>query len=155
MNYINGSELANKRFIQLENSDLREAQTGGKYIPQCGETYYYLRTNGSISDYESNDDSIDRWILKHHHVFRTRKECEDYRHFLKVLDEYTFEPNWGDPSQAKWLLCFDHEDHCIGFATKHSQQDQNPCFKSYEKAVAFVDAVGIEAVKRYMFDVWE
>ena len=113
MEYINGSELAEKRFIKLENGDLRDVQTGGKFIPQCGETYYYLRTNGSISDYESNDDSIDRWILKHHHVFRTRKECEDYRHFLKVLDEYTFEPDWNDPKQKKWAPSFSHSAHKI------------------------------------------
>lgn len=153
MNYINGSELANKRFIQLKNGDLREVQ--GKYVPKYNELYYYLGNCGRIASYYNRDNSVDEWILKHNLVFRTEDECKDYKKFLETLDKYTFEPNWGDPSQAKWLLCFDHEDHCIGFATKHSQQDQNPCFKSYEKAVAFVDAVGIEAVKCYMFDVWE
>lgn len=155
MEYINGSELAEKRFIKLENSDLRDVQTGGKFIPQCGETYYYLRTNGSISDYESNDDSIDRWILKHHHVFRTRKECEVYRHFLKVLDEYTFEPDWNDPKQKKWAPSFSHSAHKIFLLSANTLQYSGAYFESKEKGEAFFSKVGEEAVKHYMFDIWE
>lgn len=36
MEYINGSELANKRFIKLENGDLREVPKG-KFVPEVGE----------------------------------------------------------------------------------------------------------------------
>lgn len=152
MNYINGSELADKRFIRLENGDLREVKE--RYIPEVGEVYYCLYPSGGVAKRTYQGILTDIWFLKHNHVFRTYEECEDYKHFLETLDEYTFEPNWDDPKQKKWLLCFDHKDHHIGFATHYSLQYHSPCFESYEKAMAFIDAVGAEAVERYMFDYW-
>lgn len=152
MEYINGSELANKRFIKLENGDLREVQ--GKYVPEHGETYCCLNDN-AIVEGENRSSRIDQWRLKHNLVFRTYEECEDYKHFLEVLDEYSFDPNWDDAKQKKWSISYTHNDKCIAYYYAHYIQHIGSCFESEEKARAFVKAVGEQAVKRYMFDVWE
>ena len=151
MEYINGSELANRRFIQLENGDLREVQ--GKYVPEHGETYYCLNDN-AIVGCENRSSRIDQWRLKHNLVFRTYEECEDYKRFLEVLDEYSFDPNWDDAKQKKWSISYTHGDKCIAYYYAHYIQYIGSCFESEENARAFVKAVGEEAVKRYMFDVW-
>lgn len=153
MEYINGSELANKRFIQLENGDLREVQ--GKYVPKYNEPYYYLGNCGRISFYYNRDNSVDEWILKHNLVFRTEEECKDYKKLLETLDEYTFEPDWNDEEQEKWYLEFNHRDCELMFILCYYMRPQCVCFQSKERGEAFVEKVGEEAVKRYMFDIWE
>lgn len=154
MNYINDSELANKRFIKLENSDLREAQ--GKYVPKNGEIYFFVDIDGSIMhDTYSRFSNVDRWILRHTLVFRTREECEEYRDFLDLLDEYTFEPSWDDPVQERWMMCFNHVEHRIEWLRLYAVQYHSFCFDSKEKGEAFVNAVGTDVVEKYMFDYWE
>ena len=154
MKYINGSELVNKRFVRLDNGDLREVQKG-IFVPNNGETYYYLKTNGEVvaAAYRDRHPS-NKWIVKHHLVFKTQEECEDYRHFLETLDQYTFEPDWSDEEQEKWFLGFNHCDHKLVFIPCYYMQPQCVCFQSKERGEAFVDAVGEEAVERYMFDYW-
>lgn len=152
MNYINGSELTNKRFIQLENGDYREVLKG-KFIPNDGEQYYFLNIGGSVRA-TYNDSSADKWTIKHNLVFRTYEECEDYKKFLELLDEYSFKPNWDDPNQERWMICFNHVEHRIEWFRLYAMQYHSSCFKSKERGEAFVDAVGEEAVERYMFDYW-
>lgn len=152
MNYINGSELTNKRFIQLENGDLREVKE--RYIPEVGEVYYCLYPSGGVAKRTYQGILTDIWILKHNHVFRTYEECEDYKKFLKTLDEYTFEPDWNNQEQEKWFLRFNLNNHRLYFICFYATQCCGACFDSKEKGEAFVEAVGSEAVERYMFDYW-
>lgn len=154
MNYINGSELANRRFIQLENGDLREVSTA-HFIPAKGEIFFYLNAHGKIKNQWNNNLEETKWFLQHHPVFRTEEECEDYKKFLELLDEYSFKPNWDDAKQKKWSISYTHGDKCIAYCYAHYIQHIGSCFESEEKARAFVKAVGEQAVKRYMFDVWE
>ena len=154
MSYISGSELIGKRFIKLENGDLREVSTA-HFIPAKGEIFFYLNAHGKIKNQWNNNLEETKWFLQHHHVFRTRKECEDYRHFLKVLDEYTFEPDWNDPKQKKWAPSFSHSAHKIFLLSANTLQYSGAYFESKEKGEAFFSKVGEEAVKRYMFDIWE
>ena len=154
MNYINGSELANKRFIKLENGDYREVLKG-KFIPKDGEQYYFLNIYGyiNLATYDSYN-SRDKWVMKHNPVFRTEEECHEYKCFLETLDEYSFKPNWDDPNQERWMICFNHVEHRIEWFRLYAMQYHSSCFKSKERGEAFVEAVGEEAVERYMFNYW-
>lgn len=154
MNYINGSELANKRFIKLENGDLREVPKG-KFIPQQGEGYYFLNVSGYIDHCKNDGGYSSEWILKHHPVFRTEYECFEYRGFLETLDEYIFEPDWRDDKYEKWYLYFDSVEGCVDTNYTFATKRQGAHFRSKEKAESFIAAVGEDAVKRYMFDIWE
>lgn len=153
MNYINGSELAGKRFVKLENGDLREVK--GKFIPVIGEDYYCLSAFGSVSPFTNADGEMDKWVIKHNLVFRTVEECENYRRFLETLDKHTFEPDWNNRDQDKWCLYYDHYDNTIHTGCCSHVQYALPYFTSEEKAEAFIAEVGEGAVKCFMFDVWE
>ena len=153
MSYINGSELANKRFIKLENGDYREAPKG-EFIPKDGEQYYFLNIGGGVRT-TYNNSSRDKWAMKHNLVFRTYEECEDYKKFLELLDEYTFKPNWDDPNQERWMICFNRVEHRIEWFRLYAMQYHGFCFNSKERGEAFVDAVGTDVVEKYMFDYWE
>lgn len=153
MNYVNGSELAGKKFIRLENGDLREVKE--KFFPMLKECYYYLNSFGEIEIAMNHETIHDKWILKHQPVFRTKEDCEDYRQFLEMLDKYTFDPDWDNDDQERWAICFNHEYNKLYFNDCCSVQCQGDYFESKEKAEEFIEAVSQDRVKRYMFDVWE
>lgn len=153
MNYVNGSELAGKRFVKLENGDLREVKE--KFIPAIGESYHFINELGFIGCITNQNTEADRWAIKHHLVFRTKEECEDYRQFLEMLDKYTFDPDWDNDDQERWAICFNHEYNKLYFNDCCSVQCQGDYFESKEKAEEFIEAVSQDRVKRYMFDVWE
>lgn len=154
MNYIDGSTLAGKQFKQLENGDLREVKRR-KFIPEHGDRYWFIGTNGVIDTYMLRGDDIDRWIMKYNKVFATKEECEKYRNFIDTLDKYTFEPDWNNRDQDKWCLYYDHYDNKIHTGRCSYVQYAFSYFASEEKAEAFIAEVGGDAVKCFMFDVWE
>lgn len=151
--HLSGSESANKRFIQLENGDLGEVLIW-KFIPKDGEPYYFLNIGGGIG-VTYNNSSADKWTIKHNLVFRTYEECEDYKKFLALLDEYSFKPNWDAPNQERWTMCFNHVEHRIEWLRLYAVQYHGFCFNSKERGEAFVDAVGTDVVEKYMFDYRE
>lgn len=153
MNYINGSELAEKRFIKLENGDLREVSTA-HFIPAKGEIFFYLTAHGKIKNQWNNNLEETKWFLQHNPVFRCKEDCEEYKHFLETLGKYTFEPDWNNKEQDKWKLYFSHECLGISLGFSHVIQSQGVFFESEEKVKAFVDKVGKEAIERFMFDYW-
>ncbi len=126
-----------------------------KFVPQCGDRYFFIDAGGTIKNYAYCDDNVDEWILKHHHVFRSYDECKEYKHYLEVLDEYTFKPDWDDRTQGKWHPYFDHDEKRICLKLARYFQYQGKCFESFDKGIGFIKKVGENAVKRFMFDYWE
>lgn len=126
-----------------------------KYAPIEGDRYFFIDAVGAIRNYVHCDDNVDEWIIKHHRVFRSYEECEGYKHYLEVLDEYRFNPDWDDRARGKLYPYFDHDEHRIRLQLTLHFQYQGICFESFEKWNAFVKEVGEDAVKRFMFDIWE
>lgn len=153
MKRINGSDLAGKRFMVLANGDLREVK--GKFIPKKGEKYWFVDFFGDVLRSENIGSEADKIIAKHHPLFRTKEEAEDYRHYLKRLDKYTFKPDWEDKNQEKWEICYECQDNEIVVSDVYSMCSAVRHFPSLDAAEAFIDKVGEENVKRFMFDVWE
>lgn len=154
MNYIDGNTLAGKRFKVLENGDLREVKRE-KFNPQNGDKYYFITDRGAVTYSIWTDDGIDHWRIKRLILFSTMGECEEYKGYLKALDKYTFTPNWSDFGQEKWELYYDHEEKLIGERITNEQQYNTCYFNSRENIEAFIAEVGEDAVKCFMFDVWE
>lgn len=154
MNYIDGNTLAGKRFKVLENGDLREVKRG-KFVPKYDDKYYFITDRGAVTHSIWKDDEIDHWRMKRFILFPTEGECKEYKGYLKALDKYTFTPNWSDFGQEKWELYYDHEEKLIGDSFTNKQQYNTCYFNSRENIEAFIAEVGEDAVKCFMFDVWE
>ncbi len=155
MEYINGSDLSGKRFVKLENGDLREVKKG-KFIPEKDEDYWFVSHFGNIHSTTFRDSDMDRWFIKHNPVFHTKEEAEEYKHYLEVLDQYSFKPNLDDIRRENWYLIYS----CLSGKKVIAVHDMfNRSLLSYfptkESAEAFIDEVGEDAVKRFMFDIWE
>lgn len=153
MKRINGSDLAGKVFEELKNGDLREIK--GKFIPQDGERFWFLDQFGGTDSYIWRDYPTQQQFAKHYPIFRTEEEAEEYEHYLEALDEHSFEPDWEDKNQEKWEICYERQDKEIVVSDVYSMCSAVRHFPSLDAAEAFIDKVGEDAVKRFMFDVWD
>lgn len=126
-----------------------------KFVPIEGDRYFFIDAGGGIKNHAYCDDNVDEWIIKHYLVFRTYDECEEYKHFLELLDEYTFKPDWDDDSQDKWYIYYDHERKQIDLMWSYHMQYKQVYFDSHRKSLEFIEKVDEDAIKRFMFDYWE
>lgn len=151
---IDGSELAGMMFEVQEDGTLKQI-VKGKYLPKYGERYYYVNIYGLTNYADSDDDADDHWLFNHQLVFRTEEECEEYRKFLDLLDEYTFEPDWNNVQQVKGFIYYDHSVKQMNVSELWIAQTTTIWFESREKAKEFINKAGEQNIKRFMFDIWE
>lgn len=154
--------------IDLEGETLEVVEGGllkivepekGKYIPKCGERYWYIDDSGLPNVHTYDNDMIDRWIVNHALVFRTDEEVNEYKNYLDVLDKYKYEfsdEEWKDCNLEKWIIKYFYNNQTLHVFSRFVGKYSNCThFKSKEDAKAFIKEVGEENVKRFMFDVWE
>lgn len=156
MKTIKGEELNGKELEILENGMLRLIEEKStKYIPKKGATYYYINNFGTVQCRESFI-SGDEWNINHNIVFRTEKECLEYKDFIKLLEKYKYEPNWENEDELKCYLYYNKLNDCVGMRNNMIVRTQGTFyFKSYEACGEFMNKVGKDNIKRFMFDVWE
>lgn len=145
-----------------ENFDIDEdkikefvKKQSAKYIPEYGDRYFYVNSYGCVDIKFLDDTDRDAYLIRHNYAFRTQEECEEYRYYLELLDEYTFEPNWKDSSQEKWFIYYNSEEDELNCSFNTGLIYNFFCFESQDKLIEFVKLVGEENVKRFMFDIWE
>lgn len=157
MKTIKGEELAGKELEVLEDGTLRLIENKSKrFIPNVGEEYWYIDSLGGIEYTSNNKTDYDIWALNHNLVFKTEKECEEYKEFLELLDEYKFEPDWNNHEQDKYYLFYDiNKKRIVITCANMSEITTNPYFKSEKYAKEFIEKAGEDNIKRFMFDVWE
>lgn len=158
MKKIKGEELEGRELEVLEDGTLRlikEKPT--RYIPQAGETYYFISVSGTIR-FATNENLIsDSWLINHYPVFRTCEDCEEYKKFFELLNEYKCNLNWGNENdEEKYYLRYDKSTDCLDISHNLICQTQGTFyFKSIEDVNEFITKAGENKIKRYMFDVWE
>lgn len=152
-------DLANKEFEITSEGLLKVAEKKtGKFVPKEGKSYWYVNLYGTVA-IAIYDSDADRWLIKHHPVFRTEDEAVEYKRYLDVLDKYKHEftdEEWKDCNLVKWIIkyfCNDQTLHVFSrFVGKYSN-----CvyFKSEEDAKNFIKEAGEDNIKKFMFDMWE
>lgn len=154
MKIVTGEELAGKKFEVLEDGSLRMIENG-KYIPRNEEYYFFLNSFDDVEERVYKNYTGDKWLVKHNLVFRTRKECEEYKQFIKLLDEYTFEPDWKDLSKDKYYLIYKAEVDKVFANLTHKCKISPYYYESLDKLNKFIEKAGKQNIKRFMFDIWE
>lgn len=156
MRTIKGEELVGKELEVLDDGTLRLIEKKfKKFIPDIGENYWYLNYGEVII--ERNDDADrDNWIINHQLVFRTDKECEEYKEFLKLLDEYKCDLDWEDDNKSKYYLYYDKSNDYLDIDSNSTCQTQGAFYFKCESDIdCFIKRAGEDNIKRFMFDVWE
>lgn len=158
-NIIDGKDLANMKFIKDSEGRLMEYKPLGKFISKMNEDYYLIDDSGNVVSCEWVNDDIDKWRLKHYKLFRTAKECEDYKWFLEMVDKYSYEfslEEWKNRNIIKYSIEYNHHDGYVNCLDIHLIQSANGVyFKSLIDGVNFAKEVGKERIMKYMCNIWE
>lgn len=129
----------------------------GKFIPKVGESYWYISNFGAINCVKNDNDVGEIFLFDNQPVFRTKKEAEDYKWYLEKLNEYKYEfsqEEWENKDITKYFLFYNVVDKTINFDWQCMVNRDVNYFYSREKAQQFIEEVGEERIRKYMFGVW-
>lgn len=158
MEIIEGKDLMNMKFIKTDDGLLKEYKPQGRFIPKLGERYYLITNKGDVNFFDNYYDTYDNYIFGHYLVFRTEEECQDYKWFLDMLDKYKSnfsKEEWKDTNIDKYFLILNHATKKIDYSSNKFCQSQGVTYFTKENIEKFIEVVGEDRIKKYMFDVWE
>lgn len=154
---IKGIELKDEEFEVVEGGLLKPVRK--KFVPKIGKEYSFVNVLGRVDTLKNQDDLMDRWIIKHHPVFETEPEAEEYRQFLELLYKYSYEFNkeeWEDEETSKWFIeCIYPDTRLVIVFNSYVKFPLQAYFKTKEDAESFIEESGEEKVKQFMFDIWD
>ena len=158
MEIIEGKDLMNMKFIKTDDGLLKEYKPQGRFIPKLNQTYFFINSDGYVDSYTNTKHKADNYIIAHNLVFRTQDECEDYKWFLDMLDEYRTDfskEEWENVKIIKCYLYFEHANQGLATSLNYTQQQQGIVYFTRKNIEKFIEEVGEDRIKKYLFDVWE
>ena len=123
-----------------------------KFIPEEKEEYWFVDRYGNIDFGTYHKAGRHDYIIAHTLIFKTKEQAEDYKWFLDKVDEYKkpfviFEKNS--------YVYYNRENEEISTYFNDAHQVQGVIyFGSEDNINAFIEEVGEERIKKYMFDIW-
>lgn len=130
-------------------------KSNSKFVPLFGEKYYYVNYNYEIKEVKNLFDLFDKMIVSKDYVFVTDEEAEEYAKYLKALEKYRHNftiDELKNPYTPKYQLYFiEDKIEYIGYGTVNCKI----WFKSGNDCDLFIREVGIDNIKKFMFDIWE
>lgn len=163
MNKVTVNYKGKKVEIELTEEQVREIEKTikvEKFIPTNDQRCYFVYKNTNnqyIIDYTEYavDYGTDCAIIQNLPVFRTEAEAEVYKHYLEALDRYTFEPDWED-TEFVCIIEYSYLNKKLYVdEIKVVSVGKVPYFVTPARAQQFINEVGKDNVKRFMFDIWE
>lgn len=130
-------------------------KSNSKFVPLFGEKYYYVNYDYEINEERYLSDLFDKMIVSKDYVFATKEEAEEYAKYLKVLNKYSHKftkeelENISIPKFQLYL--YENKIEYIGYGTVNGKI----WFKSSNDCDLFIREVGIDNIKKFMFDIWE
>ena len=156
MKKISLEELKDKDlYLDDDGKIIVREKSNGKFVPLIEEKYYYLNHDYKINEARYLSDCFDKLILSKDYVFATEEEAEGYAKYLKALEKYRHNftiDELKNPYTPKYQLYFiEDKIEYIGYETVNGKI----WFKSSNDCDLFIHEVGIENIKKFMFDIWE
>lgn len=158
-----------KEFIKQHENDEIELKEDGtlkilenkvkleKFVPKDGEYFYYIDNHNHVILTQKVDEQ-DEYLINHTLVFKTQGEARDYRYFLDKLDEYSYKfshEEWNDFETMKHYIIYDVLRKRLNVICTCSCEYETTYFIDEYMANEFINDVGEERIKAYMFDIWE
>lgn len=158
MEIIEGKDLVNKKFILTDDGLLKEYKPQGRFIPKPNNKYWFIDNMGDVVYTSHCNREKDYYAIAHNLVFRTKEECEDYKWFLDMLDNYKSnftKEDWENDNIPKYYMCYSHILKKISCSDIRLIQRDNCVHFTEENIEKFIETVGEDRIKKYLFDVWE
>lgn len=145
--------------IKMALNEYRKKQT----LPQKGDKYYFLRSDGDITYDRYDDVSVDKDRFRLGNMFKTQEEAEFKREQLKVMHELEQLADDDQPWDGKnphYKILYTHCNDALPFVSiEYWRIDQHVpsqfYFKSYESAQVALDKIGKDRLKKYYFCIPE
>lgn len=128
-----------------------------KWKPNYGDKYYFIDENG-IQEELWDGVYFDNFLYEIGNCFKTREEAAFELERLKVIakmKEYSFDPNWDDEYQPKYILVFDHKRKVVDNIHNPICQCCDIVFESEDTCKRCVREVGEDKIKKYYFRIKE
>ncbi len=125
----------------------------GPWKPRPHEKYWFVSQYGCVVYNNYYNDKDVKYILAHTTIFQTKDEAEDYKWFLGKVDEYKKPFEYGEKN---YLFYYDYDDDALYITFDIASARQGAIyFNSYEETEAFIEEVGKDRIKKYMFGIYE
>ena len=158
MKKINLEELKDKDLYLDDDGKIvvKNKKVKKKFIPdRIGQIYYYVDCDYSVVEATVNNTKFDMYRRTRDLVFITEEEAEEYAKYLKALEKYRYKftnDELKNPYTPKYqLYLYKDTIEYIGCGTVNGKI----WFKSSNDCDLFIHEVGIENIKKFMFDIWE
>ena len=126
----------------------------GKWMPEIGQSYYLVGSNGIVSWSAWNSDTVDDYRRDFMRIFKTEEEAERYLEIMKACKEASFEPDWGDADQNKYTIYYDYYDKKLRVSYHNSCiYGEQFLFESKEIAQNLIDKFGDKDIAKYLFNI--
>ena len=156
MKKISLEELKDKDlYLDDDGKIIVREKSNSKFVPLVGEKYYYVNYDYEIKEVKNLSDLFDKMIVSKDYVFATEEEAEEYAKYLIALEKYRHKftnDELKNISIPKFQLClYENTIEYIGCRTVNGKI----LFKSSDDCDLFIREVGIDNIKKLMFDIWE
>lgn len=162
--FMNG-ELTHKDYIpsattliQVLNTEnykivLKKPYPSLKYKPKDKDPYWYIAEGGNIVMTLNYGSESDEWIFNTHHVFRCERHVKDYKAFLLDVGLYSKPFKIGGDNYC--IKYCPTTNEVLEFKEFIYRTQGTIYFGAKDNIKQFINTVGEERIKKYMFDVWD
>lgn len=124
-----------------------------RFIPEEKEEYWFVDRYGNIDFGTYHKAGRHDYIIAHTLIFKTKEQAEDYKWFSDKADEYK-KPFV--PGKDNVYFYYDYDDKKVYEDCHFCYQSQGVIyFGNDESSYKFLEEVGEERIKKYMFDIWQ
>lgn len=126
----------------------------GKWMPEIGETYWYIDSSGSVQGISWKNTNVDNYRRDFMRIFKTHKEIVRYLAIIRACKEASFEPDWEDFDQFKWSFYYQSYVKRVYInCTNFCKDGEQFFFESKEIAQDLIDRFGEKDIAKYVLGV--
>lgn len=81
-----------------------QKRKGKQRVPKIDEKYWFVGNNGRIFRCIYQSDIIDNFRISKRNFYQTEQQCEFALDMHNFCQELSFEPDWSDGEQEKYLI---------------------------------------------------
>lgn len=126
----------------------------GKWMPEIGETYWYIDSSGSVQGISWKNTNVDNYRRDFMRIFKTHKEIVRYLAIIRACKEASFEPDWKNDKQYKWFFEWIDNDRELNIS--YSFLYNKGCqfyFKSGKIMEELINKFGEKDIVKYLFNI--
>lgn len=159
MKKISLEELKDKDlYLDDDGKIIVREKLKGRFLPKMGEVYYLVSNDFIVYSKTNHGNCLDIITINKDYVFKTKEEAEEYAKYLKALEKYRYKftiDEIKDTSIDKYYVEYEVDTDRMVASSFCYHVTNKILFKTKSDYKNFIEEVGKENIKKFMFDIWE